>query len=199
MSGTALADDPQVAHAAWVGAARVPPRSAAAPAEASVDDPFLAGLVRLMTLEAESSADGPRRGVWQALSQAWWLHLSSADDRGTGPSCRPAELAPWQRRRAEQLMLECGGRGGAIAEIARACGLSRGHFSAAFRHSTGQSPHRWLMARRIERACALLAETTLPLTEVASDCGFADQSHMTRSFSKATGVSPAVWRRQRRD
>lgn len=82
-----------------------------------------------------------------------------------------------------------------IAAIADACNLSRSHFTRAFRDTTGQTPHQWLVAQRLERARALLRDSALPLAEVATTCGFADQSHFTRVFSQALGVSPGIWRR----
>jgi len=104
-------------------------------------------------------------------------------------------LAAWQLRRAEQLVLAEAHRGLTVARMAAACRLSRGHFSKAFKESTGQPPHRWLMARRIERAQALLAGTTLTLAQVATECGFADQSHLTRAFTAAVGAPPGCWRK----
>ena len=57
-------------------------------------------------------------------------------------------------------------------------------------------PHRWLLQRRIEKAKALLGDgDEVAIAEVALLCGFADQSHLTRFFTAAVGVSPRVWRR----
>lgn len=83
-----------------------------------------------------------------------------------------------------------------IAEIADACNLSRSYFIHAFRETTGQTPHQWLIAQRIERAQALLMDFERPLVEVATACGFADQSHFTRVFSQYTGKPPGAWRRE---
>lgn len=81
-----------------------------------------------------------------------------------------------------------------VAEIAAACNLSRGYFSYAFRETTGQTPHQWLITQRLERAYDLLRDATLSLSDIALDCGFADQSHFTRVFSKIVGISPGKWR-----
>ena len=82
-----------------------------------------------------------------------------------------------------------------VSEIATECGLSRGHFITAFRETTGLTPHRWLTARRIDRAKALLSMRSLPLADVAAACGFSDQSHLTRVFTRTVGVTPGSWRR----
>lgn len=104
-------------------------------------------------------------------------------------------LAPWQVLRAQEI-IDAGLDGNvALATIARECGLSVSHFSRAFRQSTGMPPHAWLLQRRIDTAKTLLADRKLVLAEVALQCGFADQSHFTRVFSRNVGVSPGLWRR----
>ena len=104
-------------------------------------------------------------------------------------------LAPWQVRRAKELMKRDLRRPPAVREIARACGLSANHFSRAFRHSIGIAPRGWLNLERISRAKQLMRTSTLSLADVALECGYADQSHFTRSFSQLAHVSPGRWRR----
>jgi Helix-turn-helix domain len=73
----------------------------------------------------------------------------------------------------------------------------RGTLSRAFRQSIGLPPHQWLLQRRVDKAKQLLRDSRSPLAEVAADCGFADQSHFTRVFTRAVGISPGQWRRAR--
>ena len=82
-----------------------------------------------------------------------------------------------------------------ISEVADQCGLSSSYFSRAFKRESGLPPHRWLMKRRVERARELLRKSDLHLAEIAQICGFVDQSHFARVFSKIEGCSPACWRR----
>ncbi len=82
-----------------------------------------------------------------------------------------------------------------LDELAKACGLSVGHFARAFRRSTGVAPHRWLVRLRLELAAGMLRDNRLPLSRIAADCGFSDQSHFTRAFSRAMGMAPGAWRR----
>ena len=82
-----------------------------------------------------------------------------------------------------------------LADIAKECRLSLGHFSRAFKITFGEPPHRYMLARRIENAKHLLRNTRLALAAVAAHSGFADQSHMTRVFTRALGASPGQWRR----
>jgi AraC-like DNA-binding protein len=85
-----------------------------------------------------------------------------------------------------------------IAELARECGLSSGYFSRAFRQTTGVTPHQWLIGKRVERARQLLLGNGLGLADIALVCGFVDQSHFTRVFTKFEGESPGRWRQRNR-
>ncbi|MBU8897803.1 AraC family transcriptional regulator [Corallococcus sp. M34] len=106
-------------------------------------------------------------------------------------------LSPRHARRVKELIDSRLDGAVSLAELARSCGLSERHFARAFRETTGQPPHRWLMERRLEKARHLLATSTQSLQEIAITCGFAHQSHFTRTFTRAVGTSPGAWRRQR--
>lgn len=81
-----------------------------------------------------------------------------------------------------------------IAALARAVGLSMFHFARAFKQSEGVTPHDYLVQRRVKRAMKLLAETDLPLSEIAVAVGFSDQSHCARRFREHVGVCPRDYR-----
>ncbi len=104
-------------------------------------------------------------------------------------------LAPWAERRAKELMNASLSEELPLSRLAAECGLSVRHFARGFRSSTGMSPHRWLLNRRVERAKQLLSTRALSLADVAIFCGFADQSHFTRAFTALVGLSPGKWRR----
>ena len=111
---------------------------------------------------------------------------------------RPARgaLAPWQARRTKDILGANLDGSIPLGTLARECGLSVSHFCRAFRQSTGMPPHQWLMRRRIEAAKVMLRERRQStLSEIALACGFADQSHFTRIFSRTVGMSPGAWRR----
>jgi AraC family transcriptional regulator len=82
-----------------------------------------------------------------------------------------------------------------LADLAATVGLSVTHFSRQFKASTGLAPHRLVMSMRVERAKALLAEAEQSIAEIALDCGFAHQEHLTRVFAMHLGVTPAAFRR----
>jgi len=104
-------------------------------------------------------------------------------------------LAPWQERRAKEI-IEANLNGEVpLAQLARECGLSTSHFSRAFKDTVGMPPHQWLLHRRIETATLLLRDRQFSLPEVALACGFSDQSHFTRVFTRLSGTSPGAWRR----
>ncbi len=104
-------------------------------------------------------------------------------------------LAPWQEKRSKEMI--AGDLTGSISleEIAAACGLSVSHFSRAFRKSTGYAPHAWLLRARVEMARAKLRTRDVPLSTIARECGFANQSHLSRVFTGHVGLSPGAWRK----
>jgi transcriptional regulator GlxA family with amidase domain len=85
-----------------------------------------------------------------------------------------------------------------LEELAHECRLSRSHFARAFRQTTGQSPHRWLMSQRIALSQDLLRNSELSIAGIANGCGYANQSHFTRVFARYVGVNPGEWRRLQR-
>ena len=131
-----------------------------------------------------------------SVARAVVAHVSESFG-GMQVGARPLRggLAPWQERRAKEVMDANLDGEISLAELAKQCGLSSSHFSRAFRQSTGTSPHRWLLHQRVEKAKRLLRDRQSPLSEVALACGFADQSHLTRVFTKLSGAGPAAWRR----
>ena len=113
----------------------------------------------------------------------------------TGPRLVKGGLAPWQERRAKEMLAANLVGDIPLAEIAEACDLSVSHFSRAFRKSTGLAPHEWLLQARVEHAMTLLRLRNQSLSEIALACGFVDQSHFTRVFVRRVGLTPGSWRR----
>jgi AraC family transcriptional regulator len=82
-----------------------------------------------------------------------------------------------------------------LADLAERAGLSEHHFAHAFRASTGTTPRVFIESRRIERAKRLLRQPSPELAQIAIDTGFKTQSRFTTVFRRATGFTPAVYRR----
>jgi AraC family transcriptional regulator len=113
----------------------------------------------------------------------------------TSASPRKGGLAPWQARRAAEMIREKIDGEIRLPDLARECGLSTSHFARAFRNSFGMSPYRWLVERRIDQGKALLAASDLPIADIAVRTGFSDQTAFTRAFRRLVGDSPGRWRR----
>jgi AraC-like DNA-binding protein len=81
-----------------------------------------------------------------------------------------------------------------VDDLARAAGLSRAHFSREFRRAFGESPHAYLLTRRLERAAALLRTTDRSVAEICFSVGLQSVGSFTASFTRAHGVSPTAYR-----
>ncbi len=82
-----------------------------------------------------------------------------------------------------------------LASLAKEAGYSRGHFLKMFRTSMGMTPHTYLLKRRIDHARSLLKRREITIIDVAADCGFSSQAHLTQVFRKHVGVTPGDYRR----
>ncbi|WP_433305590.1 helix-turn-helix domain-containing protein [Actinoplanes sp. CA-030573] len=84
-----------------------------------------------------------------------------------------------------------------LRDLAAAAGLSVSQFARQFKARTGQSPHQFLIGRRVDEACRLLRGGRLPIAEVAQRCGFSHQEHLSRVLRAHLGTTPAAIRRAR--
>ena len=82
-----------------------------------------------------------------------------------------------------------------LGEMAAVAGLSAWHFARAFKLATGTSPHSFLLRRRLVKADTMLRQTNVAVCDVATKSGFCDQSHLSMHFRRATGMTPARWRK----
>ena len=85
-----------------------------------------------------------------------------------------------------------------VNELATVAGLSRGYFSRAFHAETGESPHNFILTRRLEAVRQQLDDGADDLALVAARTGFSSHGHMTTAFGHAFGVSPRAYREGRR-
>jgi AraC-like DNA-binding protein len=81
-----------------------------------------------------------------------------------------------------------------VDEMAGAAGLSRAHFSREFRRTFGESPHGYLLTRRLERAAALLRNTDRSVAEICVSVGLQSLGSFTSSFGRVYGRSPTAYR-----
>jgi AraC family transcriptional regulator len=150
----------------------------------------------LALLPALATPDQTNRLFADHTARAVTAHLAKtyAPTQFRPKYCRGG-LAPWQERRAKEMLRANLSGDLSLPQLASACRLSSGHFSRAFKQTVGCPPHQWLLHQRVERAKQLILNTDAPLCEIALDTGFADQSHFTRVFAERVRASPAAWRR----
>jgi AraC-like DNA-binding protein len=163
------------------------------------NDPILTSLLRAAQPAMENGGN-PNPLFVDQLGIAVGVYLFERYGGVAGPADgRRALLSKKQLALAGELLRAHPAGNMSVAELAEACGLSRGYFIHAFKSTTGVTPHQWALSRRIEQARELLCSSELPLAEIALICGFADQSHFTRVFSRLVGASPGQWRRRTRN
>ncbi|MEI2386149.1 AraC family transcriptional regulator [Breoghania sp. JC706] len=161
-------------------------------------DPVLFGLTRALFCAQSDSKTGNALLINQ-LSTAIGIHL--VRQYGEGRITSHIATQRLSRESCDRVvdMMACDLAGSvSIEDLANACSLSPRVFLKAFRDSTGRTPSQRHRELRIEKACDLLLHTDMPLKGIAHACGFTDQSHFTRHFSRDKGLSPGQWRRRQR-
>ncbi|MDI3561873.1 AraC family transcriptional regulator [Bradyrhizobium sp. Arg816] len=130
------------------------------------------------------------------ITTAIAAHVLHAYGATTGKSDAGAvELAKWQEVRVKEII--CAHLDGnlTVAQLAQECGLPPRTFAAAFTNSVGMPPHKWLLERRLEKAMAIMKQTTISIDHIARQCGFTGERHLVRVFNRVIGANPQAWRR----
>jgi AraC family transcriptional regulator len=83
-----------------------------------------------------------------------------------------------------------------ILDLASLTSMSESHFSRSFKQSVGIAPYQYLMQQRVERAKQLLKQQAISISDIALDCGFANQTHLTKVFRQMTGVTPKAYQKR---
>jgi AraC-like DNA-binding protein len=83
-----------------------------------------------------------------------------------------------------------------VAKLARVAHVSEAHFSRTFKATFGETPHRYLQRRRIERAMYLLRTTGRPVTDISMEVGFSSLGTFSRTFTEVVGEAPSQFRRR---
>ncbi len=161
------------------------------------DDPILGGIAASLDREATEAAVGCRLYVDALRTQACVHILRRYANVVFREEARTGGLSRVQVRLLDQFVDEHLERPISLEELAGVVQLSAFHFARKFREALGCPPHAYVMRKRIDRAKAQLANRAIPLKAIAAACGFSDQSHMTRLFGRAMGMTPAEYRRAR--
>jgi AraC family transcriptional regulator len=132
------------------------------------------------------------------IAQMMAVHLARTHSSRSRPvRILPAKpLAGWKMRRVIEFIEDNLEGDLSLQAMAAEVDISPLYLARAFKAAVGQSPHQYVLARRIERAKELLRNTDLPVVDVALSSGFSSQSHLSHWFIRQIGVSPAVYRRQ---
>jgi len=157
-------------------------------------------LRRILTLLERVLGELPREpGAVGALAEAASL-LRQQLDGGQEAASQDARgrLLAWQARKVRDYIDTHLAEALRVQDLCSLLQLSEAHFSRSFRRTFGESPHAFLVRRRLRRAERYMLETGASLSEIALQCGFTDQAHLTKHFRQYTGRTPGSWRRARR-
>ena len=165
----------------------------------STPDPTLDQLAKLLAAEAAQPLDPAHSAMVDALERA----IAIAVLRGHSTLGRPAprdllRTSPARIRRVLDYVREDTFSAPTLKEMASIAGLSPTHFGRAFRAATGMPPHKYMQDLRMQRARRLLETTKLSITQIALECGFEQSTSFATSFKKLVGVSPRMWRAERK-
>jgi AraC family transcriptional regulator len=154
-----------------------------------------------LKLKAEvGNSDPGSRQYAEALSLVL-MHELLRLERTPSAAARPVRggLPVWQQKRVIEFVEEHLAEEVSLAALAELVDLSLYHFARAFTQSFGVPPHRYHMARRMDRAKSLLQMSALSVTQIGIQIGFRETSSFTRAFRKFTGLAPTEYRRHRED
>jgi AraC-like DNA-binding protein len=153
----------------------------------------LAQLLETATRELERDREAAKASLVTASNI-----LRSEIERCSGASgCGRGGLAAWQIARVRTYVDSNLHRTIHVRDLSRVARRSPAHFSRKFKLAIGESPHAYVVRRRLEKACQLMITSSASLSEIALSVGFSDQAHLCRLFRQAFGQSPAGWRRAR--
>jgi AraC-like DNA-binding protein len=122
------------------------------------------------------------------------IHPPAAGEAADGGE----RLLAWQARRVRDYIDSHITGPVLVADLSALVKRSEAHFSRSFKRTFGESPHVFLVRRRVELAAQYMLTTHASLSEIALRCGFSDQAHLCKHFRQAAGQTPAAWRRAHR-
>jgi AraC family transcriptional regulator len=166
---------------------------------AGVDEPNLLPSLATLLDSARQKLDGDQEAAKALLTRATSLLRVAIDRRAAGGEAEKSGggLAGWQARRLAVFIdarLDKPIRLNELSEVSR---LSTAYFCRAFKRTFGETPHSYIVRRRLDKAETLMLTSDLPLSHIAVRCGFTDQAHLCKLFRQQYAQSPAAWRRQR--
>jgi len=158
-------------------------------------DRAISEILNLLVTEVQSG--GASGGLYvDSLVLALTIRFLFLGERQTTRSCRTAMIPQHHLFRVLEFIESRLEADLTLQELASEVGYSRSHFLRMFHATTGMTPHRYVLKRRVERARQQLEQVEQSIAEVAFRCGFSSQAHLTLAFRKEFGITPAEYRRQ---
>ncbi|MGO4284744.1 helix-turn-helix domain-containing protein [Bosea sp. TAB14] len=163
-----------------------------------IEDPLLKMSAQRL-VEASDSGQRPNALLAEQIAYTLALHLS---DRYAAPGSPKSDRLPsldeTMRARVAEFVQANASAPVTLAAMAQVAGMTPSSFIRSFKRSTGLTPHRFVVEQRVLAARRLLANSNLPIVEIALAVGFSSQSHFGVAFRAITGESPARYRRLQR-
>jgi AraC family transcriptional regulator len=164
----------------------------------AVLDPMLEQLAIAITGALRDGTAGDELYI-DTLAQMMGVHLARSHSAQSRPVRTPPmqTMSGWRMRRVMEYIEEHLDGNLSLEAMAAEVEISPVYLARAFKTAIGQSPHRYVLGRRIDRAKELLRNTDIPVVDVALSVGFSSQSHLSHWFQRYVGVSPAAYRQHR--
>ena len=153
---------------------------------------YMANNVVELVETAKRELERDREAAKASLATASSI-LQSEIERRSSAKC--GALPAWQIARVRAFIDENLHRTIHAKDISAVVQRSKAYFSRSFKQAFGETPHAYVVRRRLQRACHLMVTSSASLTEIALSAGFSDQAHLCRLFRQAFGQSPSSWRR----
>ena len=168
--------------------------ASSSPADPQFD--YLANSLAQLLETARRELERDREAAKASLVRASSILQSEIDCRSCGFATRTSALVGWQIVRVRSFIeknLDHTIHTRVLSDVVR---RSPAHFSRSFKRAFGETPHAYVVRRRLEKACYLMLTNSASLSQIALSTGFSDQAHLCRLFRRAFGQSPNNWRRQ---
>jgi AraC family transcriptional regulator len=160
----------------------------------SKPDALISQIILALKTEIETGAAGSNLYAESMITALFAHLLRHYSTRNRSLPNYQDGLPKYRLKRAIEYIHDHIGEGFSLETLASVVGMSQFHFARMFKQSTGLTPHQYLVEQRLEKAKKLLVDSDLTISDVAYNCGFASQSHLTRLFRKHLNTTPKGYR-----